>query len=459
MHENVLAARLRSLSLLALLGSTAFLACAGQQVEEGSSSDLAKVRSSGVGMDVNDLSFLFPLDESHAPIPSIGVDVAHGSDSVDILPQAVIEEIQAFQSGQVSGPTSLDAPRASWRIVGFRFDPCGPTIPGIPDLLAGFPTMQLTHLEEDLAKCDISIRLIAQPFVESQDVDGSVHIAYSFGVGNKVARDRLIAELRTLKSQSPADTSGVPLGVHPGLAANSSAAFAGQVKDFLVGELRHATLIAVSSMATTTDGAEWSFAAGQVSKGHWAAAPLTGFLEPTSAELVMSQSITIDRNVRPPAIPGVASFIATTTPLMGADVVADPEKLTHKINNPRINGLFNTDCVSCHSATERSIALKVPSSPERFATPKGVTGYSANPNSGNANFRNFGYFGGEPTVSHRTANETALKVDHVNRDLLGKQVGPGPICDDAKVWTCFRDQPAGGAAACLTPANGCVKPQ
>jgi hypothetical protein len=43
----------------------------------------------------------------------------------------------------------------------------------------------------------------------------------------------------------------------------------------------------------------------------------------------------------------------------------------------------------------------------------------AGPNDNTYNFRNFGYFFGQATISHRTVNETAIVVDHINRDLLG----------------------------------------
>jgi hypothetical protein len=426
--------------------------------------------SADVALDVNDVSVLFPLDKSKLPLPQIGMDLKGSGGSQDLFPLATMTDVASFQRTQkVTSLDGTNGDRANWRVVGFRFDPCAQPTPGAAAALRHFPTQTIKNLDSDLPNCTVQIRLIAQPFVNGRDVDTTAHLVFSFGDGNKTARDRIIGELQKLKASSPAPTSGVPLGVHPGLQNDGTGAFAGAIKEFLAAELSQAQLVAVASMGTQ-NGDPWIFSQGTVDRSkHWSVAPITGFGVTLLGQAnVRSQRDVGGSTIDPPANPGENDFIATTTPLFKGTPTGDTLDLAHKVNNPTIAGLFNTDCISCHTATERTINKHIDSSQWRFSIPKGVTGYvekkNANTNlpadeapeganQSTYNFRNFGYFFGQATISYRTANETAMVVDHINRDVLHKSAGPGPVCDDAKVWTCFRDGKS--SADCLTAANGC----
>jgi hypothetical protein len=502
---------LARLVVVPVFGILALPACAAEAEDvEEDSANVTDEATSKLALDVNDVSVLFPVTPK-GPAPSIEMTAANG---LDLFPQSVMTDIATFQSkpepdkDRNLGPdnhsqgavTSLSgeeagASRDKWRIVSFRFDPCTEPVPNWVDgarQLVGknpFPTFKIKNIKSQ-GDCEVQIRLIAQPFSELGDEDTSAHLVFSFGKvgelfgGGKKARDRIVGKLQALKSKSPRPTNGVPLGVHPGLAEDPKGAFAGLVKTFLLEELAQAELTAVASMGTA-NGDPWVFAHGEVKNGHWEVAPITGYGIDLGITDILSgprpratsQHDVAGFQIRPAAIPkaGENHFIATTTELFGegkGDI-----NLAHQVNNPNIAGLFNTDCVSCHTATERTINKRdLAPGADRFKVPKGVTGYvekkdtntnlpkdeagEASPaiptaeNRSEYNFRNFGYFFGQATVSHRTLNETSVVVDHINRDLLGKEEGPGQKCtDDAKVWTCFRDGKS--AAECFTKANGC----
>ena len=90
------------------------------------------------------------------------------------------------------------------------------------------------------------------------------------------------------------------------------------------------------------------------------------------------------------------------------DVIADPIK----------SHFFNTDCVSCHTETRRAMEL---------LNIKDIAGIdSAVLPDGPWDVRNFGWAPSprgpfQPTVTRRTANETAAVVAFINSEILAKQ--------------------------------------
>ena len=394
-------------------------------------------------------------------------------------------------SGEEAG-----ASRDKWRIVSFRFDPCAEPVPNWVDaarqILGGnpFPTFGIKNIKTQ-GECEVQIRLIAQPFSEFGDEDTTAHLVYSFGRvglggGGRKARDRIIGELQVLKSKSPKPTNGVPLGVHPGLAEDKDEAFAALVKRFLADELKQAQLTAVASMGTANSD-PWVFAHGTVKNAHWEVQPITGYgidlgitdILSGPRPRVTSQHDFAGSQIKPAAIPkeGENHFIAATTTLFakgGGDI-----SLAHKVNNPDVAGLFNTDCVSCHTATERTITKKdaLPGA-DRFKVPRGVTrlrreeGHEHDSAEGRGDGRDPGHPDGRKQQPLQLPElRLLLRPGHGlppdgerngdrrrshHRDLLGVE-SPGQKCtDDAKVWTCFRDGKS--AAECFTKANSCEGP-
>jgi hypothetical protein len=93
-------------------------------------------------------------------------------------------------------------------------------------------------------------------------------------------------------------------------------------------------------------------------------------------------------------------------------------EVTKVIDDPDRSHFFNTDCVSCHTETRRAMDLLKTKEFPGIDT-------AVLPNSQYA-VRNFGWSPGskgsfQPTVTRRTAAETAAVVTFINSELLAKQ--------------------------------------
>jgi hypothetical protein len=96
------------------------------------------------------------------------------------------------------------------------------------------------------------------------------------------------------------------------------------------------------------------------------------------------------------------------------------------VANPVTSHFFNTDCVSCHTESQRRTILNLPASAFAFKWPDGVSPLDpAVPQKQQWNVRNIGWFPDtfgtgktSATMSQRTANETAEVVVFVNEEYL-----------------------------------------
>jgi mono/diheme cytochrome c family protein len=111
---------------------------------------------------------------------------------------------------------------------------------------------------------------------------------------------------------------------------------------------------------------------------------------------------------------GVATSAVFATPPPSAD---QAKQILDTIADPTKSFLFNTDCVSCHTETRRTMELlNVTAIPG--INPAALPG-------GTWDVRNFGWgnagkAGMQATVTRRTANETAAVVTFINSQLLPK---------------------------------------
>jgi mono/diheme cytochrome c family protein len=105
------------------------------------------------------------------------------------------------------------------------------------------------------------------------------------------------------------------------------------------------------------------------------------------------------------------------------DDVAKVKQTADIVNDPARSHFFNTDCVSCHTATRRTIDLL------QNANIPGVN-FAVLPKE-KWNVRNFGWFPAflrsrgatqivEATATRRTAAETAAVVEFINKNGLAK---------------------------------------
>lgn len=425
-------------------------------------------------LDLNDVTWLWPAPQSTSDLErTIAVEMitaedggsAWSDEQFDDVLRAADSDAAKVGDHRIKLPDAVRVKKA-WRIAAFRADP---TAPG------GHEIIRQVFGEKP------QLRVVLQPVTEAAGVvevhDIAIHLVYDFvkTEGTKELPDRerfkqIIADLDELKKQveqAGFSTSGVPLGVHPGLQGNVSG-LREEVLKFLGRHLQADRLSAMAIMGL--DGPEpWIFLALSNRRS-----PDKRFVPVAFLPAQMINFRPGSRGVSPtPKVnnlnPIPSTFVmpseehdrrgVATAVLFRADV--DPEALAvtgknadgqqvrdEKVRNrdipdviadPLRSHFFNTDCVSCHTETRRRLRLKL--SPGEFAfsqdgEPPRID-LDVLPKD-DWNVRNLGWFtphdfigGGPPapTVTQRTANETAEVVQFIERHYR-HEAPPSPETDD-----------------------------
>jgi hypothetical protein len=242
-------------------------------------------------------------------------------------------------------------------------------------------------------------------------------------------------------------TSGVPLGVHPGLADPATVNnLSLEIKSFLQKHIAGSRLAAMAIAGLPSGApAPWIFVSILgVPPGVVPALPNGGFVPVHGPALdgqqfaeMLAPAGAVPRvvpvpntnNLNPitcknaavsPASMPVAnrSGVSTTELFLIPSPPADRIKqIIDVIADPTKSHFFNTDCVSCHTETRRAMdLLKITDIP-------GINP-AALPN-GQWNIRNFGWSpsakGVQATVTRRTSAETAAVVTFINSELLAQR--------------------------------------
>jgi hypothetical protein len=236
-------------------------------------------------------------------------------------------------------------------------------------------------------------------------------------------------------------TIGVPLGIHPGLA---DPATANSVRNEMLSFLeKHISADRLGSMAIAglpaNSPAPWIFLSMAGDRaGHFfpvhgptldGAQQFAQMLNPVGVNpRVVPEPHTNNLNpitckngaVSATSLPvaqrsGVSTSTAFATPAPSA---TQTKQILDTIADPTKSFFFNTDCISCHTETRRTMEL---------LNTKDIPGIdsAALPN-GPWDVRNFGWgdagkSGMQPTVTRRTANETASVVAFINSKVLAEQ--------------------------------------
>lgn len=353
----------------------------------------------------------------------------------------------------------------AWFIAGIRIDAGAPGLSN--DIRAQFGQLP-------------EIRLIVQPVTRKPDGtprvrDIAVHLIFDFKVKNQnnpVSSDcsprpipdldtfnAAVEDLATLRTKlsdgqigaHKVTTSGVPLGVHPGLADVTTALkFREEIKSFLETYISGQRLDAMAVAGLPAGKPEpWIFLAMlNLHPGDLAALPNGGLVPvhgPTLdgqqfAQMLQPSGTSFQVVPKPhtnnlnPITCKNAAVSATSLPNASRighatnEVFVNPALPTDKtkeildvIADPIKSHFFNTDCVSCHTETRlaRDI-LKITNIPgiDSAALPRDSW-----------NVRNFGWSpagGLQATVTRRTAAETAAVVTFINSELLAKKVARKP---------------------------------
>ena len=468
---------------LGLVGILAFIvACSSSShhsLTNGAQGTVVSAQTLAVPpLSADDVSWLFPAPtraEDFAKLIAVRDLTTQNpqdpSKRVPVWSDAVFQQflaIAASPEAQVAGTqTRIGLPPEAqsidaWFIAGIRIDAGAP---GLSSDIRG----QFGQLPE--------IRLIIQPVTRNADGTPNVrdiagHLIFDFKLAkpNDPAQadcsqrpipdldafKSIVADLAALRTKlsngqlgaNKVTTAGSPLGVHPGLADGTTAMNVRQeIKSFLEKHISGQRLDAMAiaglpagapapwiflSMLNLHPGEVRTFPNGAVLPVHGPTLDGQQFaqmLEP--AEKLPRVVPTPHTNNLNPITCKNAAVSATSLPIAARNGVATadvfiaspptadkPKTILDVIADPTKSHFFNTDCVSCHTETRRTMELlKI----------KDIAGIdSAVLPNGSWDVRNFGWAPSgrglfQPTVTRRTANETAAVVAFINSEVLAKQ--------------------------------------
>lgn len=349
----------------------------------------------------------------------------------------------------------------AWFIAGIRIDAGAPGLS--PDIQAQFGQSP-------------EIRLIVQPV--TRNADGTVtvndiagHLIFDFVLRQEDAAaqvgcfqrpkpdlvefKRIVAELAALRTKlstgqfgvNKVTTSGVPLGIHPGLSDPTTANNVRiEMKAFLERQISSERLNAMAIMGVPTAApAPWIFLSmlnahpgvlpglpnggvvpvhGSVLDGQQFAqmlAPIGNIpgVVPEPHANNLNPATCKNAAVSPASLPvairkGSSTSVLFVNPQLSASIT---EQILSLIADPTKSHFFNTDCVSCHTETRRAMSLLQ------------TTSFSGiNPAvlpRGDWTVRNFGWSPPiegpiQGVVTRRTAAETDAVVSFINSQILNK---------------------------------------
>ncbi len=457
-----------------------------QGVYFGALLDDEQAEVAALRFDVNDVSYLWPVGGYFFTDPDDAALVrVTGEPTGDLLPTpAIFDRVSEFFDLQLEVPhpwTGIpERPHGitdtlvgegladTMRVVSFRFDDCAPgTREGALAhvQLIGFDDGRKLPPAEHTMACAPQLRLVVQG---GSNHDAAIHLIYTYvetpstfaadvaaggtyipldGIGRSIARD-----LQVLKWLSPESTDGRPLGVHPGM---HDPEFREMVGDFVRFYARPAFLSTIAYLSTNDfdGGTDWVMTAMTVDpESDYRRAedldltPLSSLVdEPLSMHFTtFSDDFRFDFDEPEGAATAIRVGLEHTDT---DDIVA--------LSNPVLTQVPATDCVSCHRETGAYLELlaaddeatlrEILDAPDAYVPPPGMTAF-VDPNAlqfidhdGLPSFHNFGHVFSVPTVSIRTAHESADIAASLNLALHGAADGPGLDCEPEARKRLFMD--------------------
>ncbi len=347
----------------------------------------AKSEPATTTLAAHDVSMLLPLPETENDKALIGFADDGGNGA--LIPQWAIDAL----------PKLADDETASWawaqlRAVGVRFDPC-------------FAATEMS------GSCKNQVRIVWQPVSNdpahpgTRAMDAAVHTFYD------VSRDELVGIVKRLRASSGLPQSSV-LSVHPTLATQGlNGVFAQTLRREVLALTGEKRLTRMTYMALPTEDHAWTFGGFDVLDAN---ARTLRILRPTGVAAdtqTVRGSATSDTNVNVRVEPGVGSdnplpvLSGTAETVSNAMATASLEAAL-RLENPRITSAESADCASCHVARVAHSMALVNFGISVDGRKDAWVGLQLAHASGPArSFRGFGYFGHEPSISERTAHETA----------------------------------------------------
>ena len=332
----------------------------------------------------HDVSILVPLPAAGGDLPWKASMPGQGG---AILPKTVFAQIGLSVFREIDDAAEYDA----LRVVGVRVDPC-------------FTTSLVSA-------CQPQIRLVFQTLNATQGTnDGAVHALYNLSATDFA---EVVDALRAFTDVAPQSRAYAPLGINPALRVQGMAGPYARDLGQLIADYVGPANLSRMTFVTRTAARQGQWELGGF---HVKAFPATGFPAPGPIKIVGDETLQILGNpgfgvprfgVTPAPIDPVAATGLDTSaiPTLSATAKTKLNAWALKQELPALSVPDTTDCASCHIAGHISNALEA--ADVKFATldrgPRVIGGAERQGD----NLRAFGYFGKEPMVSIRTANETA----------------------------------------------------
>lgn len=402
-----------------------------------------------IKLNVNDISFLWPVPQSEAEADRLISAQETLSDGTDLWPLDIFNAVLATaptieaEPGQpILIPTARRLEeRVTWKVAGIRVDP-------------SFSLCDQSSPQDCGAVAQI--RLILQPVSSSPRLrvhDFAAHLTYNFATlaNGKPAPDttvfaKIIKDLVELKQElkqagiSTDDT----LGVHPGFLVNNEP-LTEKLRTLLKTHLSGARLQGIGFMGIRPPEPWIFFLMRRMDNGQFQSVPLTSANGHKAIQL-----ITIDsRFVIPdPTTSTFGGALRVSTAQVfrangNLDAAADGKliaalgrpllvrEIPDVVANPKLANVFNMDCVSCHTETSLRQTRNIPPADPALVFPGPAPKANVLPVD-DWNVRNFGWGVGRrdrvmATVVQRTANEAAQSAEMINRVYLGAQAMHTPV--------------------------------
>jgi hypothetical protein len=401
-------------------------ACSSPSREASSEAEVA----APIGLDVNDVSWLFPLTDAKtnvAPKKVVAEKLLHATskhpDGSELLPAAlhsafvelltgnderVVKKALVFLKNKAPSERDFEQrffthpdpafDRSQWGVVAARLDSCAPG---------------------DAVACGPQVRLVLQRILGSDGTDNgsattddrAIHLVYGF---EKAEFATLMADYMRIRKPAP----GLPLGVHPvmekeGVEGPTVAAYGA----FLLKKLHPSKLKAFALFSRVSDRIEvlpkWFFMGGVFVQGQprviaQVFPPARGDNSGTP-QLAIAQRVQLGlSNIEPRFFGTRRSLVPQRISVLRKEGWKDEQNdkfdvpapldrsVVSQINNPHLSMLLvqeqerddgpgkvaHVDCASCHGTTQiRSIALEedpkalaeITSSSDRMQIPAGLT--------------------------------------------------------------------------------------
>ncbi len=411
----------------------------------------------GEGLDVNDVSFLFPLKEGK-PLPVLNL-VGNTLLNSEIFEQVLtFEKKYTLDNLPYSDANNISIP-SKWFVTSMRFDPCGDDF-----ALKAQDDLLIAHRTTD---CVPRLRLVVQPFNDfGFPYPTALHLLFRLNpqVANTLI-DALLSAKQSAQKNYDLKTSGLTLSIHPILefeAQSSDKRIVSKIIEtaILTTLAQPDVKVDVVTLIVRASINHWKFVGGVVREGRWQRF-VTEFSQqfnnggdPEMLKGMEDLNCTIFSVclLRPLFMPVQMnpSGVVLSEIFQDKDEVKINQTPGHRSNEILMKSemidqvsrvhFFNTNCVSCHQSSNlrdrENLHLANETTYWGGLTPFVSKKYL---NSFTNNVINFGYFGAIPRISTRTASES-LNVAHAINESRGLRSSADKITDLNQFWQCIVSQ-------------------